>query len=108
MGSVIGDVVFAVFAVVGLYFLISRLTDWLARRISPATGKQAVKRCVVYIWPENDAEHAESVLRGLEGLCPKISAEYVIVLDGLNSEVRDICCLFAQEQKNVRTAECFM
>lgn len=108
MGSIIGDVVFAVFAVVGLYFTISRFGEWLLSRASGTKKKMHIKKCTVYIWPEDDSEHVESALRGVRSVVPCASTEYVVVLNDLSEDVREICYLFAREYENVSTTECFM
>ena len=104
MDSIIGDVVFVVLAVVGLYYLISCLGKLLARALDSDRGGKAIHKCVVYLWIENDVSRTESVLRNLNKTEVDVPVDYVIVLDGLNEDVKEICELFAKSHKNIHTA----
>lgn len=100
--EIVAEVVFAVFALLGVFFLtelVGRLLERSALKERASTC-QGVQKCVVHVWPGEDADYVESVLRRLSAVHRRKNTccfQFVLECSASSREVLRICKLYAQQ-----------
>ena len=104
--EIVAEVVFAVFALLGVFFL----TELVGRLFEKSALKerssicQGVQKCVVHVWPGEDADYVESILRRLSSIHQRKNTccfQFVLECDTSSDEVLRICKLYAQHHPDM-------
>lgn len=100
--EIIAEVILAVFVLLGVFFLtelIGRLLERSARE-GPSAACHGIQKCVVHVWPGDDADYVESVLRKLSSVHRHkhdCRFHFVLECESSSDEVLHICKLYAQQ-----------
>ena len=94
MLNTIAEIITAIFAVIGLYEIVSQICNYFIRRTKYSLSYKTQVRIRL---DKTNSKHAEFVIRSLLSNCDNgilKDAEIVIVDEGIDEEARKICQIF--------------
>ena len=101
MLSTIGEIITAIFAVIGIYEIVSQICNYFIRRTKYSLSYKTQVRITLN---KTNAKHAEFVIRSLLSNCDNgilKDAEIVIVDDGIDEDAKKVCKIFEEAVSRV-------